>query len=79
MGITTAFIWLQTAIMILFAKNFLPENMSHIWKNFFGEPTPTTKQLKERKESERIAKKVEFDRAYEWHKSCIEKHSNRRR
>jgi hypothetical protein len=58
MGITTAFIWLQTAIMILFAKTFLPDNMSHIWKGLFGEPILTAKQLKERKESERIARKV---------------------
>ena len=35
MGVTTAFIWFQIAIMILFAKEFLPQDMSHIWKNMF--------------------------------------------
>ena len=34
---TIAFIWLQTALMILFAKEFLPNDMSHVWKNMFKE------------------------------------------
>ena len=81
MGITTAFIWLQTAIMIMFAKNVLPDNMSHIWKGLFGEPTPTptARQIKERQESDRIARKVAFDQALEWRNECITKHSQRRR
>ena len=79
MGTTFAYIWFQTAMLIIFAKNFLPDNMSHIWKGLFGEPTPTARQIKERQESDRIARKVAFDQALEWRNECITKHSQRRR
>ena len=45
MGVTTAFIWFQIAIMILFAKEFLPQDMSHIWKNMFKERKAPPKKM----------------------------------
>ena len=45
MGVTTAFIWFQIAIMILFAKEFLPQDMSHIWKNMFKERKETPPEM----------------------------------
>ena len=78
MGATIAYLFFQTGILILFAREFLPSN-TRIWKSIFGEPTPTARQIKERQESDRIARKVAFDQALEWRNECITKHSQRRR
>ena len=78
MGVTIAYIFFQTMIMMLFGREFMPDN-SWILKRIFGDPPLTPKQIEAKKESERIARRVEFDKALEWHRDCIAKHSQRKR
>ena len=74
MGVTIAYLYFSTMIMLLFGREFIPDN-SGVWKRIFGEPPLTPKQLKKKQEDEAFARRREFDRAIEWHNQCVIMHS----
>ena len=83
MGPTIAFIWLQTAIMILLAKEFLPNDMSHVWRNLFKEkkkPLILTPEERQARFEAHLAKcrKEELDAIQKRHDAAIA-HLNRKR
>ena len=75
MGPTIAFIWLQTAVMILFAKEFLPNDMSHVWRDLFKEKkkeeTPEERDARRKADREKnlrdMHERLENER--QWHHS----------
>jgi hypothetical protein len=42
---TFAIIWFQIAILVLFAKEFLPQDMTWVWRQFIKKKKPTPEEI----------------------------------